>query len=834
MFKSITARLLAGTLALVLVPLALALAALAWLAVQRSSEALTERAIEQLTSLRTVKASEMRNYAQDVRQFMRLLAVAPQIREAFRRMPAAIETDLTRPLGEMEIDALRDYYTVAFGEAYQRRNPGTAVVDMSGVFEQLDPVAVAMQHRYISGNPHPLGEKYKLADPADGSGYAALHAALHPYMARAYEEYGFYDFFLVDPGNGRVLYTYFKELDFGTTLETGPWADSGLGQAYALARDAVDGEMLQSTEFATYRPSYDDPAAFVSLPVTDANGERIGVLVAQLPIDRINRLMTFEGAWEAAGLGQTGEVFLVGSNRTPRSNARGMVESLDRFLSAIPGLDAARAATMRSRASWNGVLPLDLASVRAALGGATGTGQESSVTGLPVLASWAPLEFLGQSWGVVAQIGRDEALQSAQSLLRTILYAALATLGVLGLLGVWFATRLAGSINRPVRRLTGTVQQLNEGDFDARAQLTGSDELGQLGRAFDQLLDERVSTLRLQAEENEQLNNSVIEIMQAVGQLAQRDLTVKVPVTADVTGAVSDAINLMTSETSSALRQVFGISANVAQASSRVKQRSDAVLQMAEQSGNEVAAASTELAQAAQALNLIAADAQRANAVAGNAISATREALDTVRSTASGVAASRDAIRETEKRIKRLGERSNEINAVVGIISTIAERTSILALNAAMQAVAAGEAGRGFAVVAEEVKRLAENARDATQQIGNLVSGIQADTVEAVQSMNEAITQVVDISRLAESAGQRMHQTQQATAELVSAVSEIAGTTRDQARVSDTLIQRAEQIAVSTRSTLDQVNQQNQETARLLQFARNLLDTVRQFKLPAE
>jgi methyl-accepting chemotaxis protein len=156
----------------------------------------------------------------------------------------------------------------------------------------------------------------------------------------------------------------------------------------------------------------------------------------------------------------------------------------------------------------------------------------------------------------------------------------------------------------------------------------------------------------------------------------------------------------------------------------------------------------------------------------------------------------------------------------------------VLALNAGMQAAAAGEAGRGFALVADEVKRLAESARDATRQIGTLVNGIQADSGDTIRTMNETITQVVEISKLAERAGEQMEKTLSATDGLVGSVREIATTTVDQAKASSMLLQRAQTIESTNRETLTQLNAQREETARLMQYSKALIDTVRVFKLP--
>jgi methyl-accepting chemotaxis protein len=247
----------------------------------------------------------------------------------------------------------------------------------------------------------------------------------------------------------------------------------------------------------------------------------------------------------------------------------------------------------------------------------------------------------------------------------------------------------------------------------------------------------------------------------------------------------------------------------------------------------EVEHTTQSLSTASQEMRIIADLAQSCNNAADNAIASTQLALDTVNSTVGGINSTRDIIRETEKRIKRLGERSQEISGVVGLINAIAERTHILALNASMHAASAGEAGRGFAVVADEVQRLAENARQATQQISGLVNNIQLETSDTVNTMNSAIAQVVEGSRLAEQAGMQMQVTQKATSELVTSVQQIALRSHGQALASQDLLDRAIQIKKTNQETSHQLDEQSTQTTNLVEYARMLLSTVRVFKLAA-
>ncbi len=410
-----------------------------------------------------------------------------------------------------------------------------------------------------------------------------------------------------------------------------------------------------------------------------------------------------------------------------------------------------------------------------------------------------------------------------------MLYVGIAAL-ILASVISYYITR---SITKPVSHLVGVMQKLAGGDASVRARLQQEDEIGKLAKQFDSMVDEREASRAKIEQENERLNESVLVLLQAVAQLANKDLTVKVPVSSDVTGAVSDALNLLTSETAKVLLDVSNISADVTEASLKVKQQADLVMAAAAEEHNEVEHTAVSLSQASREMRQIAELAQNCNRAADNAIQTTQQALDIVNNTVGGINSTREIIRETEKRIKRLGERSQEISGVVGLINAIAERTHILALNASMHAASAGEAGRGFAVVADEVQRLAENARQATMQISSLVNNIQLETADTVNTMNSAISQVVEGSRLAEQAGAQMQLTRNATAELVESVQQIAEKSDSQVKVSQELLERAMQIKKTNQQTSQQLDAQTQQTTNLVEYARMLLSTVRVFKLVA-
>lgn len=841
LFSSIRSRVLFGTLALAIVPLIIAAGIIGYLSYQSAKSAVQERVSAQLDSLRAVQTQQVKSYFDSLSQTMRVTSTNPTVREQFKRLRddyPNVASTLTVPPEEQRA-AVRSYFNGDFTQEFKRRNAGKEP-DMAPIVDALPASAIAVQYLYIAKNANKLGEKNRLVtSELDSTDYTAAHAQFQPWVSNVIEQYGLYDFFLVDM-KGDIVYTYFKEGDYGTSLVDGPYSRTNIGDAYQQARDAVDPKTVHLADYRPYLPSYNDQAAFLSVPIFDvgsngAEGEKIGVFIVQVPIAKVNELMTFRKDWAASGLGNTGQTLLVGSDGLSRSISRELEQNSKSYAAALAanGVAPAIINDISSRQSDIGARKLNSEGISQAIAGKTGSANYKNHLGREVLGAYAPINVLGLSWITLAEIDQSEAFLPAQALLKDIGIAALLTASILAVLGFFFASALARSINKPIAHLQSTIQEVTTGNLEARTKMLPTDELHQLGNAFDTLLDDRVSQLVSAAHENEVMNNSVIDIMQSLGQIAQNDLTVKVPVTGDVTGSIADAINFVTAETSNALRQVLGISANVARASTQVRQRAADVMAAAEKNGVEVTSTSKELEGAASALNNIAGQAQSASEAAERAIYATSQALQIVSETVHGVALSRDQIRETEKRLKRLGERSQEITTVVNIINQIAERTSVLALNAGMQAAAAGDAGRGFALVADEVKRLAESARDATRQISTLVNGIQADSGDTIRTMNETISQVVSISKLAERAGEQMEKTLAATDGLVGSVRDIAATTASQARASGTLLKRAHNIELANTETMAQLTAQREETARLMQYSKALVDTVSIFKLPS-
>ncbi len=384
----------------------------------------------------------------------------------------------------------------------------------------------------------------------------------------------------------------------------------------------------------------------------------------------------------------------------------------------------------------------------------------------------------------------------------------------------------------PIAQLQKVIYEIVAGNLDARVDNVRNDEIGNLTQAFDLLLDERMSSLAKTEDDHLQLNSSIITLLRAVSVLSKKDLTIKIPVAEDMTGAVSDSINLLTSEIAATLKEVTQISVRVNSVSAKVKQQSGNVMLFADNQRKEIDATLDKLNTAVNTMVKIAQFSQVTNKESEKTMLTTESAVEAVANTITSINAIRDIIRETEKRIKRLGERSQEITGVVNIINNIAERTHVLSLNAGMQAAAAGESGKSFMVVANEVQRLAESSREATEKIATLVKNIQVDTSDTMKTMNTVISQVVDGTQQAEEAGKRMKESRATTQSLIAAVKKIAATTIAQLEVGKSLKEHAHNIQTSTIKTNEQLQQQRDLSDALANDAEELIVKVSVFKLP--
>jgi twitching motility protein PilJ len=339
-------------------------------------------------------------------------------------------------------------------------------------------------------------------------------------------------------------------------------------------------------------------------------------------------------------------------------------------------------------------------------------------------------------------------------------------------------------------------------------------------------------TAALQAEQTDKNQAAIMRLLDEISSLADGDLTVKATVTEDITGNIADSINFAIE----ALRDLVAtVNESAIMVDGAARQTDMTAQQLAEASASQskqITLASDAIASMAATIEEVSGNAERSSDVARHSVDVAHKGGAAVRRTIEGMNTIRETIQETSKRIKRLGESSQEIGNIVELINDIADQTNILALNASIQASMAGEAGRGFAVVADEVQRLAERSTNATRQIEVLVRTIQADTNEAVVSMERSTTDVVGGALLAENAGAALEEIEQVSNQIASLVQNISDSARDQAGAAEGVTKNMGALQKINTQTAASTSETTDSISKLAALAAQLRESVAGFRLP--
>ncbi|HQY81262.1 MAG: methyl-accepting chemotaxis protein [Thermomonas sp.] len=332
---------------------------------------------------------------------------------------------------------------------------------------------------------------------------------------------------------------------------------------------------------------------------------------------------------------------------------------------------------------------------------------------------------------------------------------------------------------------------------------------------------------------NDRNQEAIMRLLDEMGSLAEGDLTVKATVTEDMTGAIADSINFAVEQLRTLVTTINDTSVQVASSAQETQATAMHLAEAAEHQAQEINSATDRINEIAASINQVSRNSADSAEVAQRSVQIATNGAGVVRQTIAGMDSIRDQIQETSKRIKRLGESSQEIGSIVELINDISEQTNILALNAAIQAASAGEAGRGFAVVADEVQRLAERSSSATKRIESLVQTIQADTNEAVSSMEQTTSEVVAGARLAEDAGTALGEIEKVSADLSGLIQGISTAAAQQSSAATGITQTMNTIQSITAQTSQGASQTAESVGILAQLAADLRRSVADFKLPA-
>ncbi len=363
-----------------------------------------------------------------------------------------------------------------------------------------------------------------------------------------------------------------------------------------------------------------------------------------------------------------------------------------------------------------------------------------------------------------------------------------------------------------------------------------------LGKAYyddstekaDEAEAQRVEAERLEQEAkrlNDQNQAAILRLMNELQEVADGDLTVQATVSEDITGAIADSVNYTVEELRSLVGRINRTAAAVAEASAQAQITSTSLQAASDQQSREIRETGEAVLGMAAQIKQVSESAGESADVARQSLSAASRGREAVQNAIAGMNGIRDQIQETAKRIKRLGESSQEIGEIIELISDITEQTNVLALNAAIQAASAGEAGRGFTVVAEEVQRLAERSAEATRQISALVKAIQTDTHDAVAAMERSTQGVVQGAKLSDEAGMALGGIGQVSQELADLIMRISRTTENQAESAELVAQSIQRILLVTEQTSEGTQQTAGSILQLSELARELKNSVSRFRV---
>ena len=485
-------------------------------------ESLTQESFNRLTAVREMKAGQIEDYFEQIENQIvtysknkTVIHATQQFKQGFKTLPkqyAKFGGSVKK-----EESKIKKYYEDVF---LKRLNVNS--VEQHKVSESYvkNDAGALLQSIYIADNPNPVGQKHQLSYLKDTAiDYIKAHNEFHPLFKDYLEKFGFYDIFLVDNQTGNIIYSVFKEIDFGTSLKTGAFANTNFSSVYQSAIGSNDNDFVSIVDFEPYKASYNAHAAFMSTPIFD--GEKcIGVLVFQMPIDRINDIMTNRQKWKNVGLGETGETYLVSEDYTLRSQSRFFIEDRQSYYQMIEkiGIDSITIAQIKLFESCIGLQKIKTEGTMAALKGEVDTRLFRDYRGEKVLSSFKPLNIKGLNWVIMSEIDKKEAFLTVDKLRAKIWFFFPITI-LLILIISFFAAKM---ITKPIKSLTKTARELAKGNLDVEVKVHQKDEIGVLASSFQSMqssIHELVDDLK---ESNHTLEDKVAKRTQELS--LQKDL----------------------------------------------------------------------------------------------------------------------------------------------------------------------------------------------------------------------------------------------------------------------------------------------------------------------
>ena len=567
------------------------------------------------------------------------------------------------------------------------REIATALQQFQGAWDEIQGSQTkVLQNAYITENPNPTGQKEKLDFSDDGSSYSYVHQQRHPWFRKTLQTKGLYDIFLINL-KGDVIYTVFKKLDFATNMFSDETKNGGLSKLFRKALSVPSHDVVFQ-DFEPYAPSNNVPAAFIGQSILDEQGNKIGVLAFQMPIERLNRVFAYH-----SGLGKLGEAFIVGPDKLMRTDSR--------FLNG-------QTTTILKR-------QIDTQAVAEGLSGKSATVQAKNYASILSLTTYSSLEFLGTKWVIIAEIPQSEAYAASVALFWNQLWANLGLNFIIMVLGTVIAMRFCNVLTR----LAKAMNDIANNNLTVEIPGIGrTDEVGEMATALGHFKENAVRIQQLTEEHARQEELAAREKMEQETLRREEILNLasefedQVQGIASMIAATSTELCATADNMKRIVAEMSGITSTVSNSSSRTAESVKGVAQSINQMSTNVQQIMGQITRSMDVVNGAVTSAESA-----------------------------------DKTVSSLSHAVSQIGDISEVIEGITGRINLLALNATIESARAGEVGRGFGVVASQVKNLAGQTAQATTQIIDNISNVR-DVSEEVATVLQGIQHsITDVNR---------------------------------------------------------------------------------------